>query len=430
MRDLFFTGGNMIHKIVLDNGLRIVFEQVDYVNSVTTGIWVGAGSINETYENNGISHLIEHMLFKGTKKRSSTDIAEEMDSMGGQLNAFTTKECTCFYTKVTSYNFETSIDVLSDMILNSAFDEEELEKEKKVIFEEILMYDDSPEDYVHELLTKISFKGNSIAYPILGDSNTVSNISVSDIKKYMKNNYTSDNIVISIVGNISPEEIKNLCSKYFGGLKKSEAELLKDSSYEYKNNSESVHKSIEQYHFCIGVEGYERNNENYYASNILNNIIGGSMSSRLFQNIREKSGLVYTIYSFNSSYRSAGLFGIYSALKKESIGEVVDRVKVELDSLKKGAITKDEFERSKSQIQGNYILSLENTSNRMTVLGRRELFYNETINPEDIVNTIKNVEYNDIIEVSKDLFKGVNYNIALTGNVDKNKDIMEHFNFS
>lgn len=430
MRDLFLTGGNMIHKIVLDNGLRIVFEQVDYVNSVTTGIWVGAGSINETDENNGISHLIEHMLFKGTKKRSAADIAEEMDSMGGQLNAFTTKECTCFYTKVTSYNFEASLDVLSDMIFNSVLDEEELEKEKKVVFEEILMYDDSPEDYVHELLTKISFKGNSIAYPILGDANTVGKIGVADIKKYMENNYTSDNIVISIVGNVTPEKVKALCSEYFGQFKKSEAETIKDSSYRYKNNIESVHKSIEQYHFCIGVEGYERNNKNYYASNILNNIIGGSMSSRLFQNIREKSGLVYTIYSFNSSYRSAGLFGIYSALKEESIDEVVSRVKIELDSLKKGNITKSEFERSKSQIQGNYILSLENTSNRMTVLGRRELFYNETINPEDIVDTIKNVEYNDIVEVSKELFGCDKYNIALTGNIEKNKDIIKRFDFS
>ncbi|SHI71115.1 Predicted Zn-dependent peptidase [Dethiosulfatibacter aminovorans DSM 17477] len=420
----------MIHKIVLDNGLRIVFEQVDYVNSVTTGIWVGAGSINETDENNGISHLIEHMLFKGTKKRSAADIAEEMDSMGGQLNAFTTKECTCFYTKVTSYNFEASLDVLSDMIFNSVLDEEELEKEKKVVFEEILMYDDSPEDYVHELLTKISFKGNSIAYPILGDANTVGKIGVADIKKYMENNYTSDNIVISIVGNVTPEKVKALCSEYFGQFKKSEAETIKDSSYRYKNNIESVHKSIEQYHFCIGVEGYERNNKNYYASNILNNIIGGSMSSRLFQNIREKSGLVYTIYSFNSSYRSAGLFGIYSALKEESIDEVVSRVKIELDSLKKGNITKSEFERSKSQIQGNYILSLENTSNRMTVLGRRELFYNETINPEDIVDTIKNVEYNDIVEVSKELFGCDKYNIALTGNIEKNKDIIKRFDFS
>jgi predicted Zn-dependent peptidase len=292
------------------------------------------------------------------------------------------------------------------------------------------MYDDSPEDYVHELLTKISFKGNSIAYPILGDSSTVSKIGVADIKKYMENNYTSDNIVISIVGNISPDEVKALCSNYFGEFKKSKAETFKDSTYRYKNNSESVHKSIEQYHFCIGVEGYERNNENYYASNILNNIIGGSMSSRLFQNIREKSGLVYTIYSFNSSYRSAGLFGIYSALKEDSINEVVSRVKIELDSLKKGNITKSEFERSKSQIQGNYILSLENTSNRMTVLGRRELFYNETINPEDIVNTIKNVEYNDIIEVSRDLFNCDKYNIALTGNVEKNKDVIKLFDFS
>lgn len=420
----------MIHKIKLNSGLRIVFEQVKHVNSVTTGIWVGAGSINETLENNGVSHLIEHMMFKGTKKRDAAGIAEEIDEMGAQLNAFTTKECTCYYTKVASYDFEKSLDILSDMMFNSVFDEEELEKEKKVIFEEILMYDDSPEDYVHELLTKISFKGNSIAYPILGDVKSVSSIDGKLIRKYIEDNYTAENIVISIVGNISLNEVEKLCNKYFIDFKSKKPNNILANNFNYIKNNEGAHKNIEQFHFCIGMNGFERNSEYYYASNILNNIIGGSMSSRLFQSIREKTGLVYSIYSFNSSYKSAGLFGIYSALQEDSLKEVISRIKIEMNGLKEGNITKEEFNRAKSQMKGSYVLSLENTSNRMTVLGRRELFYNETLNPEDILTKIEDVHFEDVIRISQKLFNSGGFNIAFTGNIEDNKDIINIFNLN
>ena len=418
----------MIHKIVMDNGLRIVFEKIDYVKSVSTGIWVGAGSINETTINNGISHMIEHMLFKGTKKRSAFDIAEEIDSMGGQINAFTTKECTGYYTKVASYFFDKSLEILSDMIFNSVFDEEELEKEKKVILEEILMYEDSPEDYVHELLTKISFEGNAISYPILGDIESVNGINRQTIDDYMDNYYTADNVVISIVGNTTLDEVKQLCNKYFSNFRKTIKITETPKSFDYTSNKQGVHKNIEQLHFCISVKGFERNSPHYYSTNILNNVLGGSMSSRLFQNIREKSGLVYSIYSFHSSYKMSGLFGIYSALKEENVQEALQQIKSEIDSFRKGDISVSEFERAKSQIKGNYILSLENTSNRMTVLGRRELFYNETIQPEDIIPKIEKVVYGDVIDVSKMLFKESDFNIAFTGNIDDNKEINNLFN--
>lgn len=413
----------MIHKIIMDNGLRIVFEKIDHVKSVSTGIWVGAGSINETTANNGISHMIEHMLFKGTKNRNAFDIAEEIDSMGGQINAFTTKECTGYYTKVASYFFDKSLEILSDMMFNSVFDEVELEKEKKVIMEEILMYEDSPEDYVHELLTKISFEGNAISYPILGDIHSVNAIDRQVIDEYMDNYYTSDNVVISIVGNTTLDEVKQLCNKYFSSFRKKTKIIESPISFEYTPNKQGVHKNIEQLHFCIGVKGFERNSPHYYSANILNNVLGGSMSSRLFQNIREQSGLVYSIYSFHSSYKISGLFGIYSALKENNVEEVLQQIKYELDSFRKGNITVSEFERAKSQIKGNYILSLENTSNRMTVLGRRELFYNETIEPEDILPKIESVVYGDVIDVSKMLFKESDFNIAFTGNIDDNKEI-------
>ena len=413
----------MIHKIIMDNGLRVVFEKIDHVQSVSTGIWVGAGSINETTINNGISHMIEHMLFKGTKTRSAFDIAEEIDSMGGQINAFTTKECTGYYTKVASYFFDKSLEILSDMMFNSVFDEEELEKEKKVILEEILMYEDSPEDFVHELLTKISFEGNAISYPILGDFQSVNSIDRQAIEDYMDNYYTSDNVVISIVGNTTLEEVQQLCGKYFQCFRKKNKLIETPRLFDYSINRQGVHKNIEQLHFCIGVQGFERNSPHYYSTNILNNVLGGSMSSRLFQNIREKSGLVYSVYSFHSSYKTTGLFGIYSALKEDNAEEVLQQIRDEINSLRKGSITASEFERAKSQIKGNYILSLENTSNRMTVLGRRELFYNETIQPEDIIPKIEKVAYDDVIEVSKMLFKDSDFNIAFTGNIEDNKGI-------
>lgn len=413
----------MIHKIIMDNGLRVVFEKIDHVQSVSTGIWVGAGSINETTINNGISHMIEHMLFKGTKTRSAFDIAEEIDSMGGQINAFTTKECTGYYTKVASYFFDKSLEILSDMMFNSVFDEEELEKEKKVILEEILMYEDSPEDFVHELLTKISFEGNAISYPILGDFQSVNSIDRQAIEDYMDNYYTSDNVVVSIVGNTTLEEVQQLCAKYFQSFRKKNRLIETPRLFDYSINRQGVHKNIEQLHFCIGVQGFERNSPYYYSTNILNNVLGGSMSSRLFQNIREKSGLVYSVYSFHSSYKTTGLFGIYSALKEDNAEEVLQQIRDEINSLRKGSITVAEFERAKSQIKGNYILSLENTSNRMTVLGRRELFYNETIQPEDIIPKIEKVVYEDVIEVSKILFKDSDFNIAFTGNIEDNKGI-------
>ncbi|HAE43401.1 MAG TPA: peptidase M16, partial [Clostridiales bacterium] len=262
----------MIHKIIMDNGLRVVFEKIDHVQSVSTGIWVGAGSINETTINNGISHMIEHMLFKGTKTRSAFDIAEEIDSMGGQINAFTTKECTGYYTKVASYFFDKSLEILSDMMFNSVFDEEELEKEKKVILEEILMYEDSPEDFVHELLTKISFEGNAISYPILGDFQSVNSIDRQAIEDYMDNYYTSDNVVVSIVGNTTLEEVQQLCAKYFQSFRKKNKLIETPRLFDYSINRQGVHKNIEQLHFCIGVQGFERNSPYYYSTNILNNV--------------------------------------------------------------------------------------------------------------------------------------------------------------
>jgi len=409
----------MIHSFKLDNGLRVVFEKINYVKSVSIGVWVGAGSTFENEKNNGVSHFIEHMTFKGTKNRSASHIAEEIDGIGGQINAFTSKESTCYYSKVTAEKFETSIEILSDMIFNSLMTEDDIKKEKKVIEEEIKMYDDSPEEYTHDLLSKIAFEKKPLSMPILGEKSTLRHLDRSVIENYIADRYTGPNTVISIVGNVELEEVKELTNKYFRHFTNKNSMQEKEIKYEFKRKINGVNKDIEQLHFCLGTEGYERDNKNYYTLNILNNILGGSMSSRLFQNIREKQGLVYSIYSFNSCYKETGIFGIYSAINTESVEKSTKLIKKEIDSIKNGDIRKEEFDRAKAQLKGNYILSLENTSSRMTILGRRELLYNETITPESIINKIEDVKYEDVMNSIKYIFNPDKYNIAYIGNLSK-----------
>ncbi|HCX05112.1 MAG TPA: peptidase M16 [Clostridiales bacterium] len=418
----------MIHSFKLDNGLRVVFEKIDYVKSVSIGLWVNAGSTYENNENNGVSHFIEHMLFKGTKNRAAFQIAEEIEGIGGQINAFTSKESTCFYTKVTAEKFEVSIDILSDMIFNSTISEDAIEKEKKVIEEEIKMYDDSPEEYAHDLLSKIAFEEKPLSMPILGTKKSLENIDRRVIKDYMEKRYTGPNTVISIVGNVEPEFVEKTVRRYFDSFSSDNNHKDSGIKYNFTRRIKGVNKDIEQLHFCLGTEGFERDNKNYYTLNILNNILGGSMSSRLFQNIREKQGLVYSIYSFNSCYKETGLFGIYSAINTDSVEKSTDLIKKEINKVKKGDIRKEEFDRAKSQMKGNYILSLENTSSRMTILGRRELLYNETITPESIINKIENVKYEDVMNSINYIFDSTKYNIAYIGNLEKHKYIEEILN--
>ena len=409
----------MIHSFTLENGLRVVFEKISYVKSVSIGVWVGAGSTFENEINNGVSHFIEHMMFKGTKNRKAIEIAEEIDGIGGQINAFTSKESTCYYSKVTAEKFETSMDILSDMIFNSLITEEDIKKEKKVIEEEIKMYDDSPEEYAHDLLSKIAFEKKPLSMPILGEKSTLKNIERRLIKDYMTDRYTGPNTVISIVGNVELEDVKRLSQKYFKYFSNKNSSRDNEIKYEFKRRIKGVNKDIEQLHFCLGTEGFERDNKKYYTLNILNNILGGSMSSRLFQNIREKQGLVYSIYSFNSCYKETGIFGIYSAINTDSVEKSTKLIKKEIEKIKNGDIKKEEFNRAKAQLKGNYILSLENTSSRMTVLGRRELLYNETITPESIINKIEDVKYEDVMSSINYIFDSNKYNIAYIGNLNK-----------
>lgn len=408
----------MIKKHTLDNGIRIVMEKIDYVRSASIGIWVNVGSNNENEETNGLSHFIEHMLFKGTKKRKANEIAEEIDSIGGQLNAFTSKECTCFYVKVLDENIREAVDILSDMFFNSLFSQEEINKEISVVIEEIKMYEDSPEDLVHDKLSEIIFSDSPMAYNILGTEKNLRTFTHEKVIKYMNENYSPTNTVISIAGNFAEEEFIHLIEENFKDWEKKEVKKLHiDSPYQRKVLG--VNKDLEQIHMCIGNKTFGRHDKNYYSLLVLNNLFGGTMSSRIFQEVREKRGLVYSIYSSVTNYSNSGIFSIYAGMGYDQVEDALRTILKEMSGIKRGNITEEEFHRAKQQIKGNYILSLESTSSRMSAIGRRELLYNEILHPNDIINAINKVEIRDVLNVAEDLFKIEDLSIAFTGNLHK-----------
>ncbi len=410
----------MFKKVQLSNGLRLVYEKIPYVRSVSVGIWVGTGSRNETSENNGISHFIEHMLFKGTTKRTAKDIAECIDAIGGQINAFTGKECTCYYTKTLDTHLDIAVDVLSDMLFNSSFDSDDINVEKRVVIEEIGMYEDTPEELVHDIFSEMVWDGNPLGYPILGIEMCINKFDKDMINKYMSEFYTPYNTVISVAGNFDESQLIELVNKYFHHWKSEAKCNNKYTSAQYKVNKIIREKDTEQVHLCMGFEGIEHGNDKLYSLLSLNNVLGGGMSSRLFQSIREKRGLVYSIYSYPSTYQGSGLFVIYAGMNPEHLQTVIDLTKTELDLIIKDGITKDELAKTKEQLKGNYILGLESTNSRMNSIGKSELMLGKINTPEEILQKIDRVNMDSIIEMIKRVFDFEKMSISAVGNI-KNK---------
>lgn len=416
----------MYKKYTLDNGIRVVMEDISYVNSVSIGVWVDNGSIKEDKHINGISHFIEHMLFKGTSNRTAKQIAEAIDNIGGQINAFTSKEYTCFYANVIDSHLSIAIDVLADMINNSLFSEEDIEKEKSVVIEEINMYEDSPEDVVYDLLAETMFENTSLSLPILGTVDTLNSITREKLIDYFNKNYTVENLVISVAGNIKFDETLELLEKKFGILKhNSDKNNNIVDNIEFTQKIRGKHKKTEQLNFCIGMEGIPCGNDDIYSLLILNNIFGGSMSSRLFQKIREEKGLVYSVYSHPSSYKNIGTFTIYAGLNPKQIYNVVNIIKNDIEELKLNLITIDELEKSKEQLKGNYILGLESTSSRMAEIGKSELILGKIYSPREILEKIDKVTLEDVKETIDKIFDYNKFNIAYVGNIT-NKEAMEN----
>lgn len=407
----------MFKKFTLGNGVRIVCERIPFVRSVSVGVWVRTGSRNESIRNNGISHFVEHMLFKGTEKRNAAEIAESIDNIGGQLNAFTGKECTCFYIKTLDEHIDISMDVLSDMFLNSLYVKKDISIEKKVVLEEISMYEDSPEELVHDVLSETVWDGCTVGYPILGTRKSLRGINRETITQYLEKHYTPDNTLISVAGNFDEEELMKLLEKYFGNwfLKTDTAPTLQ--TVEFKSGINVREKRTEQVHICIGFEGVESGSEKMYPLLAINNILGGGMSSRLFQKIREKKGLVYSIYAYPTAYNDAGLFTIYAGMKPEHLEEVTHRIYDELRLLVKKGITSQELEKSIEQLKGNYILGLESTSSRMSSIGKSELMLGYINSQEEILKKISSITMESIHHVIDNVFNLKRKGISIVGNL-------------
>lgn len=414
----------MYSKRILSNGLRIVYEKIPYVRSVSIGIWVGTGSRNEKPDNRGISHFIEHMLFKGTSRRTAKQIAEEMDGIGGQLNAFTGKECTCYYAKTLDSHVDVAFDVLSDMFFNSRFSPKDIEIEKKVILEEIGMYEDSPEELVHDVLSGVIWRGDSLGCPILGTRACLREINGNMIREYMMENYMPRNTVISVAGNFDDERIYELVEKHFGMWRNRTCGTSGYDSVVFNSDLEFKPKDTEQVHICIGFDGIEYGDDRLYALMIVNNIFGGGMSSRLFQKIREEKGLVYSVYSYPSSYKGAGSFVIYMGMSPEFIESVVQLFTCEMGLLAGEGLSEDEIRKGKEQLKGSYILGLESTNSRMTSIGKSELLLGRILSPETVLEKIERVTREDIAEVMGKVFYSKRMAVAMVGNV---KDPRSYF---
>lgn len=392
----------MIERYTCKNGLRIVQEKVPAVRSVTIGVWVLTGSRNETDRNNGISHFLEHMFFKGTKTRSAKDIAEAFDAIGGQVNAFTSKEYTCFYAKVLDNHKELALDILSDMFFNSSFDEEEMEREKKVVLEEIKMYEDTPDDIVHDLLSHASYGEHPLGYPILGTENHLKSFRPDTLRGYIDERYTPDNVVVSVAGNIDESFIENVKSHFgtYESTKKHEP-LVKPV---FHANHLKRHKETEQAHLCIGYNGLPIGDDLTYSLIIMNNVLGGSMSSRLFQDVREQKGLAYAVFSYHSSHLDNGLLTIYAGTGKEQLPLLQDTISNTVSELISNGLTDKELGNSKEQLKGNLLLSLESTNSRMSRNGRNELLLGRHRTMDDMIKEIDAVDHGTIQSVIETIF--------------------------
>jgi predicted Zn-dependent peptidase len=398
-----WTGGIfLIKKYTCQNGVRIILEQIPTVRSVAIGIWVGTGSRNETPKNNGISHFLEHMFFKGTTSRNAREIAEAFDSIGGQVNAFTSKEYTCYYAKVLDNHASYALSVLADMFFHSTFDEEELEKEKNVVLEEIKMYEDTPDDIVHDLLSQAVYKKHPLGYPILGTEETLMTFTGDTLREYMHYHYTPDRVVISVAGNVDETFIKEV-EKWFGsyeGGKRSEEE----EQPVFHSNHLSRKKDTEQAHLCIGYEGLPLGDKDIYSFIILNNILGGSMSSRLFQEVREQRGLAYSVFSYHTSYLDHGMLTIYGGTGANQLDALYETIQTTLASMKETGITTKELQNSKEQLKGSLMLSLESTNSRMSRNGKNELLLRKHRTLDEIVESIDRVSLESVNRVIERVF--------------------------
>lgn len=404
----------MIKSTVLGNGIQLLTEDIPHVRSVAVGVWVNVGSRDEEDQVAGISHFIEHLMFKGTEKRTAKQIAEALDAVGGQLNAFTTKEYTCYYARVLDENLDLALDVLSDMLFNSRLAAADIDRERNVIIEEIKMYEDTPDELVHDVFAGTIWRNHPLGRPIIGHAEVIRKMDRDTFTVFLNRYYVPGNMVISVAGNINHDSVAEKIGAYFGGRSGSPAPRVMELP-SARTEVTCRSKETEQVHLCVGTPGMSLDDDQIYTFQLVNTILGGGLSSRLFQEIREQRGLVYSIYSYHSSYFDTGLFCIYAGLSRENVEPVLDLVFREMKDIRENGVTEQDLRRAKDQLKGNLLLSLESVNTRMSRMGKAQLYLGKVVPPEEIVRRIEKVTVEGIIKLARERFSPGNFAIASVG---------------
>ncbi len=408
----------MYAKTTLPSGVRVITESMPAVRSATIGIWADVGSAAESAERRGVSHVVEHMLFKGTTNRSARVIAETMDGVGGNLNAFTDKEVTCYYAKVIDKHVPLAMDVLTDMFLHSLFAADELAKEQRVILEEIKMYDDSPDEQIHDLFIRTMWQGANLGDPTIGSAESVARLAPDDLRDHMRKHYAPNAVIVTAAGNVDHDSFVALVAdkfKEFSGT----SLLVPPESPQALPQTYLKHKDTEQAHLVIGAQGLSVRDEWRYVLAVLDTVLGGGMSSRLFQEVREKRGLVYSVYSFQAAYREAGLFGAYAGTSPENVQTCIDVIAREFARLRDDAVGAEELARAREHIKGSLTLSLEATSSRMIRLGRNEFALGRDVTPEEVEQRVDAVTASDVQALARELLAESRIGLCVLGPVDE-----------
>jgi predicted Zn-dependent peptidase len=404
-----------VKKTTLANGLQVVTESMPAVRSVSMGIWLRTGSRHERKDQNGIVHFLEHMVFKGTRNRSGEEIARAADAIGGHLDAFTSKEFTCFSVKVVDEHLPRALDIVADLVKNPLLRSGDIAKESRVIQEEIRMVEDTPDDLVHEIFTKSYWPHHSLGRSILGTRTTVGGFNQRRLRDFFRQHYVPGNMLISAAGNLNHNQVLHLVRKQFGQLPEGPVMAAGPVPVPHPHALYRRKKELEQTHICVGTPAYPYAHPKRFASYVLNTILGGGMSSRLFQNIREKYGLVYAVFSGLSAYRDAGILSVYAGTAPANARKVVNLIIQEFCNLKLKSIPAEELQRAKDYLKGNLLMGLESTTSRMANLARQELYYGGCITLDEVAARIDAVTREDIVEVARDLFQSGRIAITVLG---------------
>ncbi len=415
----------MYHKTILDTGMRIISEEIEHVRSISIGIWVECGSRYEDAQTNRAAHFIEYMLFKGTERRTAFDIAATIDSVGGVMNAFTSKERTSFYIKISDYQLALAIDLLADIFNHSRFDENEITKEKSVVLQEISMLEDSPDDYIHDFFEANFWKNHHLGMQVLGTRERVEGFSRDSLLKFFRSRYRCRNVVLTAAGHLKHEMLVELVAKAFGDMGGEIARVAFEQPPAVSSSITVLEKDLEQVHMMIGTLAPSSVSESRHASFLMNAVLGGSMSSRLFQEIREKRGLAYAIHSYLTPYIDTGMLAVYVGTGKGEVREVLGLIIDELMRMAKQSLTAKELNGAKELIKGNFLLSMESTDNRMTRLAKNEICFGRHVPPEDVVAKIDAVNHEHIQDLAQEMFNPSVISIAAIGPVSE-KDLTLH----